>query len=503
MNPMDSMSLRTDLERAADRAGGFPESRFAGRGMVVCAGGAKILTNAYVLVRLLRDQLGSTLPIEIWHIGPREMPPLIAAMFVELDCAVVDALSVMKFHPADIHDGWQLKAYALINSAFEEVIMLDADQVPLIDPATIFEWPEYRKTGAVFWPDIMDLSPKNPVWRRVDLEPRTIRSFETGQICINKKTHWKPLAVALRMNELADVFYDLIYGDKDTFLLAWLLCGADFSLVSHPPMTDMRFLGQRDFSGKVILQHRTNCKWSLLGAPYQSDAFLLQDQCLSILEGLRPLWNGRDFTPPDRSAAAQAFERRLEHQCWFKLHSAENSATTITLLPGHQFGAGRSMILSNWCVRDGSDGYEITFYNTAYPSFVFPAVGDGPWIGRATSGQQLEALLAPTSTSENSVDVVDSERGLVDDFIDVAMRGAPTIPINADHLLGALVLLARMDAGVSKQVTARADEMELTHPEMADTLRRIAAQLPPPMLDMDARPRKWASLSDPELYLRR
>jgi hypothetical protein len=430
------------------------------------------------------------------------MPPLIARLLSELGCAIVDALTVIKCYPADVRDGWQLKPYALINSTFEEVIMLDADQVPLIDPATIFEWPEYRETGAVFWPDVVDLSPENPVWRRLGLEPRKARSFESGQICMNKKTHWKPLAVALRINELADTFYQLVYGDKDTFLLAWLLSVANFSLVPNAPMCDMRFLGQRDFAGKVIFQHRTNCKWSLQEEPYKSEVFVLQSQCEAILEELRQVWNGRDIALPSRSAAARAIERRLARQRSFRLQFGEKSAISISLLTGHQFGVGRSILLSNWCVRDGEDGQELVFYNIAYPSFVFPVAGDGPWIGRTTSSPPHEALLEPTGASEITIDPADEGQGLADEFIDVAMRGGNID--NIDHLLGALMLLARMEPSVSKRVLVRADEIEPKHSAMANALRRIAAQLPPAMLNVDARPNRSRSaiLSDPQRYFR-
>src|SRR6516165_6029969 len=102
MRSSRDISLRSHLEQAADHAGAFPESRFSGKGVVICAGGAIMLTNAYVLVRILRDQLRCALPIEIWHIGPFEMPSLIAGMFLKLGCAVVDALEVMERYPAEI-----------------------------------------------------------------------------------------------------------------------------------------------------------------------------------------------------------------------------------------------------------------------------------------------------------------------------------------------------------------------------------------------------------------
>ena len=50
----------------------YPAERFEGRGIVICGGGAKYFPCVYVLVRLLRH-LGCQLPIEVWHLGAKEM----------------------------------------------------------------------------------------------------------------------------------------------------------------------------------------------------------------------------------------------------------------------------------------------------------------------------------------------------------------------------------------------------------------------------------------------
>jgi hypothetical protein len=132
------------------------------------------------------------------------MPQLLADQFSQMGCRAIDALAVKEAFPADIHNGWQLKAYALLHSSFEEVLMLDADQVPVVDPAAVFDWPQYREAGAVFWPDIVDLRADNPVWDLVDLPARRIHSWESGQVCIDKRRHWRPLNALLGLVEHAD-----------------------------------------------------------------------------------------------------------------------------------------------------------------------------------------------------------------------------------------------------------------------------------------------------------
>jgi len=56
-------------------------------------------------------------------------------------------------YPARILNGRELKAFALLHSAFREVLLLDADNVPLVAPAFLFETKQFADTGAIFWPD--------------------------------------------------------------------------------------------------------------------------------------------------------------------------------------------------------------------------------------------------------------------------------------------------------------------------------------------------------------
>ena len=46
-----------------------------------------------------------------------------------------------------------IKAAALYATSFDEVLMLDSDTTPLVDPTTLFDEPSYLATGNAFWPD--------------------------------------------------------------------------------------------------------------------------------------------------------------------------------------------------------------------------------------------------------------------------------------------------------------------------------------------------------------
>ena len=91
---------------------------------------------------------------------------------------VVNAETVLHRYPATIAGAWPLKPYAIAHSRFREVLSLDADTVPLADPAAILDWDLYRESGLLFWPDVIDLLETNPIWSNLGLEPRNCISVE-------------------------------------------------------------------------------------------------------------------------------------------------------------------------------------------------------------------------------------------------------------------------------------------------------------------------------------
>lgn len=107
---------------------------FRGRGIVICAGGIKYFTCAWVCINMIRHW-GCTLPIELWFQGPEEMDQRMVQLLQPLGVRCVDAKEVEKRFPRRSPGGWELKSYAIIHSTFEEVLLLDADNVPCCDPA--------------------------------------------------------------------------------------------------------------------------------------------------------------------------------------------------------------------------------------------------------------------------------------------------------------------------------------------------------------------------------
>ncbi len=470
-------SLVRDLIDDATSAGPYPAASSGGRGIVICAGGPVMLTNAYVLVRVLRDIHKSDLPIEIWHLGAQEMPGLMATVFIELGCRIVDASSGNRGTHGSIRDGWQLKSYAVKSSGFEDVLLLDADQVPLADPEMLFDCPQYLGTGAIFWPDIIDLSAENPIWPMLGLEPERVRSWESGQLCVNRKKHWKAINVALAMNERAETFYRLIYGDKDTFLLAWRLSGSECAVVPHSPFQSERFLCQRDFDGKPLFQHRTNCKWSLNEANVNPTGFRLFDECDGFLNELKNIWNGQIFVPPVRNLAAQQMESDLVRTGHFTYLRGSETAQRIELLPGHQVGAGRSPSLMNWCVCHTEGENQLTFYDHHKPVAKLTVGENGHCQGKTLTFPMKMAQLDPLENQETSPLDRQANAGVVGDLVRASMLARAHDSAYLEKLTDAIRLLCSIDPGIVEQTRTVADIHASAEPALSDHLYALASDL--------------------------
>jgi hypothetical protein len=152
-------NLEAWTERVREVAANAPPYPFANhemkkeRGIVMTTGKRTYFTAAYVTLRVLREHLRSRLPVELFYAGAEEMPQ-VAIDYLETTwegVRVVDASSLPGLQGVDLQ-GYQIKAAALYHSRFQEVLWLDSDNMPLEDPASLFESKLYREYGAVLWP---------------------------------------------------------------------------------------------------------------------------------------------------------------------------------------------------------------------------------------------------------------------------------------------------------------------------------------------------------------
>lgn len=209
------------------------------RGLVSTAGGSYLPVFLSSL-RMLR-RVGSTLPVEVYvkdsgehekHICEDILPGLNARCLILADVVGKEAIA-----------HYQLKAFAVLFSSFEEVIWMDADAFPLYKPEEVFDADPFKSTGLVTWPDFW-ASSVSPAYFALSQQPEppmsARQSSETGVFMVSKKTHLVTLLLASYYNYYGPSHYFRLLsqggpgeGDKETFLQAASAVGEPFYAVSE------------------------------------------------------------------------------------------------------------------------------------------------------------------------------------------------------------------------------------------------------------------------------
>ena len=179
--PLNEQSALRRAEELLRTIPPYPIDRYIGRGIVICGGGERYLPCAWVCIRMLRH-LGCALPIELWHLRRSEGDARVSTQLAALNVRCVDAAEVRRRCPARYLGGWELKPYAILHSSFEQVLYLDADNVPVRDPGYLFDARPFDETGAVYWPDYGRLPATADIWRIVGVPYRDEPEFESGQM---------------------------------------------------------------------------------------------------------------------------------------------------------------------------------------------------------------------------------------------------------------------------------------------------------------------------------
>lgn len=243
---------------------------FFDKGIVICGGGIKYFTCSWVSINLLRNN-GCKLPIELWY----QDGELNDEVIIKLQELNVTCKNVKNYSSSAIQ-GYAIKPFSIINSSFKEVLFLDADNNCISDPTYLFEHDDYKKNGAVFWPDFWKTDVNNPIWKIVEANDYEEYEQESGQILIDKERCWAALNLCMYFNENRDTYYQFLLGDKDTFKFAWKALKKPYAMISTP----VAFCGysgalnklfskgiamvQHDFDGKIIFIHQNLAKWDVV-----------------------------------------------------------------------------------------------------------------------------------------------------------------------------------------------------------------------------------------------
>jgi hypothetical protein len=290
--PLSLQSAGMACERHIRTIPEYP-NRYRGRGIVICAGGVRYFTNAWVCIKMLR-RLGCRLPIQLWYLGKNELDSRMKSLVAPLGVECVDAAKLRRQFPARILQGWELKPYAILQSPFREVMLLDSDNVPVVDPEFLFDTPEFRKSGAIFWPDYpaWETGRAKAMWRSCGLRPPKEPEFETGQILVDKRRCWRAMCLCMWLNENSDFYYQHLHGDKETFHLAFRKLKKRYALVTKPIHPLEGTMCQHDFDGRRVFQHRNMDKWDLFLRNKHVEGFWFEAECRSDVAELQCRWDG-------------------------------------------------------------------------------------------------------------------------------------------------------------------------------------------------------------------
>lgn len=111
------------------------------------------------------------------------------------------------------------------------MLLLDSDNLPVQDPALLFDSPPFVQHGFMAWPDF---------WRNLWMEPAVYKvlnlslpwevdpaglAAESGQVVVDRARHADVLEWLWLLNAHAGLVYRCIVGDKDTLRIAFQLAG--------------------------------------------------------------------------------------------------------------------------------------------------------------------------------------------------------------------------------------------------------------------------------------
>lgn len=217
-------------------------------GLVACVGSNNFLVAAH-LVRILRNVLNSTLPIEIFYAGENDLsgPRQSDLKALDANLETVDLLEYFDDSGAGLQTGgYAMKPFAALTSRFEKVILVDADVIFLQRPDGIFEeHPALKDTGTLFWHDRAytdpgDFSRRDWVKGLLDgRQPSALlnqsifwqedlwQEMDSGVVCIDKtkSTAFMGLVFATWMNSKEireEIVYKAVLG-RSSYCLSGLL----------------------------------------------------------------------------------------------------------------------------------------------------------------------------------------------------------------------------------------------------------------------------------------
>ncbi|KAG2798626.1 hypothetical protein JG687_00014802 [Phytophthora cactorum] len=220
----------------------------------------QLFLSVYAAIRALRST-GCTLPIELWY--RQDETNTSHPLLQELRSKYGAYLRVIKDSRAV---KFYTKLYAVFYSAFDNLLLLDADNFAARDPTHLFATEVYNDTGAVFWPDfwmpnrtIFKAKKGSDVWELMGVTFVDMFEQESGQVLVNRAKHTKALHTLLHYGLTEPHLpaeFDMLWGDKDLFRFAWMRTNSSFHMIKRPAgSAGLKAPYLNIFCGNTMVQH--------------------------------------------------------------------------------------------------------------------------------------------------------------------------------------------------------------------------------------------------------
>ena len=221
------------------------------RGIVTTAGWSAEAILATSL-RMLRMS-GSQLPVQVWFYNETDYDDYSCQnVYASLNtrCYKIsdylgDAAKYDGEFPLEITHHFQMKILTMLFSTFEQVLFVDCDLFPVMDPDDIFITEPFISSGFVLWPDYWARTNSPDYFRFLKKEPVDMfirASTESGAMLVNKATHVKALLLAAYYNKYGPSHYYWLFsqgaighGDKDTYVPSLEFFDLPFYQIDNPP----------------------------------------------------------------------------------------------------------------------------------------------------------------------------------------------------------------------------------------------------------------------------
>lgn len=221
-------------------------------------GGGPYWPGIVIGIRLLRE-MGSNLPVQVWHRG--DLEPVDLDLLQGLSgVTVVDSVRFARqIGGCRILRGWEQKLLALTHCGWERVIYLDADAYLVERPEPLLD--QLERAPFVFWQD-MAHNEGTVKWDKVwPGGPNGVPPVQGGQLVIDRVEAWRVVLAAHWMNQHSDFYYAHMFGDQDTWrvILAAVNNPRGWLNLGKAPWQSTAFLCGLD-DGRVRVIHRCQGK---------------------------------------------------------------------------------------------------------------------------------------------------------------------------------------------------------------------------------------------------